>query len=90
MPQVVEEAAALIDRDDIRLVSLMDHTPGQRQFRDEQKLRDYYRGKSGRLTDPELDVMFEQAARAGKPPCRNELPRARRARPRPRHTAREP
>src|SRR5271166_452113 len=67
MPQVVEEAAALIDRDNIRLVSLMDHTPGQRQFRDEQKLRDYYRGKSGGLTDAELDVMFakrhEQANR---------------------------
>ena len=67
MPQVVEEASALIGRDDVRLVSLMDHTPGQRQFRDEQKLRDYYRGKSGRLTDAELDVMFakrhEQARR---------------------------
>jgi len=50
----------LIGRDDVRLVSLMDHTPGQRQFRDEQKLRDYYRGKSGRLTDAELDVMFEK------------------------------
>jgi alpha-D-ribose 1-methylphosphonate 5-triphosphate diphosphatase len=60
MPQVVEEASLLIGRDDVRLVSLMDHTPGQRQFRDEQKLRDYYRGKSGRLTDAELDVMFEK------------------------------
>jgi len=36
----------------------MDHTPGQRQFRDEGKLRDYYRGKSGGKTDAELDVMF--------------------------------
>jgi alpha-D-ribose 1-methylphosphonate 5-triphosphate diphosphatase len=60
MPQVVSEASELIGRDDVRLVSLMDHTPGQRQFRDEQKLRDYYRGKSGRLTDAELDVMFEK------------------------------
>jgi alpha-D-ribose 1-methylphosphonate 5-triphosphate diphosphatase len=42
----------------VRLVSLMDHTPGQRQFRDERKLRDYYRGKSGGLTDAELDVLF--------------------------------
>jgi alpha-D-ribose 1-methylphosphonate 5-triphosphate diphosphatase len=58
MPSVVEEASELIDRDDIRLMSLMDHTPGQRQFRDEVKLRDYYRGKSGGLTDAELDVMF--------------------------------
>jgi alpha-D-ribose 1-methylphosphonate 5-triphosphate diphosphatase len=36
----------------------MDHTPGQRQFRDERKLRDYYRGKSGGMTDAELDVLF--------------------------------
>src|ERR1700709_1272280 len=47
MPSVVEEAKELIDRPDVRLMSLMDHTPGQRQFRDEVKLRDYYRGKSG-------------------------------------------
>src|SRR5262244_4623449 len=58
MPDVVDQARALIGRDDVRLLSLMDHTPGQRQFRDEIKLRDYYRGKSGGLTDAELDVMF--------------------------------
>jgi alpha-D-ribose 1-methylphosphonate 5-triphosphate diphosphatase len=39
-------------------MSLMDHTPGQRQFRDEGKLRDYYRGKGGGRTDAELDVLF--------------------------------
>jgi alpha-D-ribose 1-methylphosphonate 5-triphosphate diphosphatase len=58
MPGVVEEANRLIRRDDIRLLSLMDHTPGQRQFRDEQKLRNYYRGKNGGMTDKELDVLF--------------------------------
>ncbi len=63
MPDVVEEATALIGRDDVRLLSLMDHTPGQRQFRDEGKLRDYYRGKSGGLTDAELDVMFAKRHR---------------------------
>ncbi|HVZ50651.1 MAG TPA: alpha-D-ribose 1-methylphosphonate 5-triphosphate diphosphatase [Pseudolabrys sp.] len=57
MPNVVEDAAELIARPDVRLLSLMDHTPGQRQFRDPVKLRDYYRGKGG-LTDPELDVLF--------------------------------
>lgn len=57
-PHVVQEAKELIDRPDVRLMSLMDHTPGQRQFRDEGKLRDYYRGKSGGLTDAELDAMF--------------------------------
>jgi alpha-D-ribose 1-methylphosphonate 5-triphosphate diphosphatase len=58
MPDVVEEAKELIGRPDVRLMSLMDHTPGQRQFRDEAKLRDYYRGKSGGKTDAELDVLF--------------------------------
>jgi alpha-D-ribose 1-methylphosphonate 5-triphosphate diphosphatase len=58
MPSVVAETKRLIGRADVRLVSLMDHTPGQRQFRDEGKLRDYYRGKSGGLTDMELDVLF--------------------------------
>src|SRR6201989_2836371 len=58
MPSVVEEAKELIDRPDVRLMSLMDHTPGQRQFRDEVKLRDYYRGKGGGMTDTQLDVLF--------------------------------
>ena len=39
-------------------MSLMDHTPGQRQFRDAQKLREYYRGKSGGMTDAQLDELF--------------------------------
>ena len=71
MPSVVAETKALIERADVRLVSLMDHTPGQRQFRDEGKLRDYYRGKNGGMTDAELDVLFAkriayQAAHAEK------------------------
>ena len=57
MPTVVEQASALIGRADVRLASLMDHTPGQRQFRDEQKLRDYYRSK-GNLSDAALDALF--------------------------------
>src|ERR1700755_2621706 len=60
MPSVVEEAKELVDRPDVRLMSLMDHTPGQRQFRDEVKLRDYYRGKSGGMTDAQLDVLFKR------------------------------
>src|SRR6476620_9624991 len=58
MPNVVAETRDLIGRSDVRLLSLMDHTPGQRQFRDERKLRDYYRGKNGGMTDAELDVLF--------------------------------
>jgi alpha-D-ribose 1-methylphosphonate 5-triphosphate diphosphatase len=60
MPRTVAQASALIDRDDIRLVSLMDHTPGQRQFRDEAKLRAYYRGKTGGLGDAALDAMMDK------------------------------
>ncbi len=60
MPDVVAEASALIGWPEVRLVSLMDHTPGQRQFRDQDKLRTYYRGKAGGLTDAQLDVLFEQ------------------------------
>src|ERR1700732_1081831 len=47
MPDVVAEAAQLIGWPEVRLVSLMDHTPGQRQFRDQEKLRTYYRGQAG-------------------------------------------
>jgi len=60
MPHVVSEAAELIGLPEVRLLSLMDHTPGQRQFRDEEKLRTYYRGKTGGLSDRELDLMFER------------------------------
>jgi alpha-D-ribose 1-methylphosphonate 5-triphosphate diphosphatase len=60
MPTVVEEATPLMGRSDVRLASLMDHTPGQRQFRDEDKLRDYYRGKKGGLSDAQLDELFRK------------------------------
>ena len=63
MPYVVAEAESLIGRPEVRLVSLMDHTPGQRQFRDEKKLREYYLGKSRAATDAELDTMFETRRR---------------------------
>jgi alpha-D-ribose 1-methylphosphonate 5-triphosphate diphosphatase len=59
MPLVIPDASRLLRRPDVRLISLMDHTPGQRQFRDEEKLRTYYRGKKSGMTDAELDVYFE-------------------------------
>ncbi|UUX50005.1 alpha-D-ribose 1-methylphosphonate 5-triphosphate diphosphatase [Nisaea acidiphila] len=42
----------------VRLVSLMDHTPGQRQFVDIEKLRVYYLGKQA-MSDAEFDEMIE-------------------------------
>ena len=41
--------------DGIGIVSLMDHTPGQRQFRDTAQYRNYLRGKRG-MTDDEFDA----------------------------------
>ena len=63
MPTVVVDTAAMMDRADVRLLSLMDHTPGQRQFRDGEKLRTYYRGKAGGLTEVELDALFAERIR---------------------------
>lgn len=58
MPDIIADTEKMLDRRAARLISLMDHTPGQRQFRDEVKLRTYYRGKKGGLSDPELDELF--------------------------------
>ena len=61
---LVEEMARFGPDDRVGIVSLMDHTPGQRQFRDIGKLRDYVMGKRG-LTDAEFDahVRDQQALR---------------------------
>ncbi len=44
---LLEELAEFTPQDRIGLISLMDHTPGQRQFRDIDKLREYMQGKRG-------------------------------------------
>lgn len=44
---LVEELDKFGADDRIGIVSLMDHTPGARQFRDISKLKDYYAGKHG-------------------------------------------
>ncbi len=50
---LVEEMAKFGPADRIGIVSLMDHTPGQRQFRDLGKLREYVMGKRG-MSDAEF------------------------------------
>jgi len=47
----------LIDDPHIRLLSLMDHTPGQRQFTSIDAYRIYYQGKSG-LDDASFDALL--------------------------------
>lgn len=51
---LVEELAKFGPEDRIGIVSLMDHTPGERQFRDLSKLWDYMAGKRG-MTAAEFD-----------------------------------
>ncbi|MGH1452915.1 MAG: alpha-D-ribose 1-methylphosphonate 5-triphosphate diphosphatase [Paracoccaceae bacterium] len=45
--------------DRVGIVSLMDHTPGQRQFRDLSKLKSYVQGKHA-MSDPEFDAHVAQ------------------------------
>lgn len=45
--QVHEVTAAFADHPLLSLVSLMDHTPGQRQFAKVEKYKEYYQGKHG-------------------------------------------
>ncbi|CAH1649152.1 alpha-D-ribose 1-methylphosphonate 5-triphosphate diphosphatase [Chelatococcus asaccharovorans] len=59
---MVDDARRYLAHFDVRLMSLMDHTPGERQFRDEEKLRNYYRGKTTK-TDAELDDYFAERKR---------------------------
>ncbi|MEO1780231.1 MAG: alpha-D-ribose 1-methylphosphonate 5-triphosphate diphosphatase, partial [Pseudomonadota bacterium] len=44
---LIDELSAFGPDDRIGLISLMDHTPGQRQFRDISKLKEYHVGKYG-------------------------------------------
>jgi alpha-D-ribose 1-methylphosphonate 5-triphosphate diphosphatase len=46
-PDVIETVAGFVGRFPVGLISLMDHTPGQRQFRDIDKYLIYYGGKTG-------------------------------------------
>ena len=52
-----EELDEFTPEDRIGIVSLMDHTPGQRQFRDLSKMAEYISGKHGMAPD-EVDAYF--------------------------------
>jgi alpha-D-ribose 1-methylphosphonate 5-triphosphate diphosphatase len=61
-PDVIEDLENFLAALPVHLVSLMDHTPGQRQFRDVEKLAIYYRGKGG-MSEAELaDFMAKRLA----------------------------
>jgi alpha-D-ribose 1-methylphosphonate 5-triphosphate diphosphatase len=56
---VVQDFAPFADDPLVRLVSLMDHAPGQRQFVSVEKYREYNQGRFG-LTDAQLDALIER------------------------------
>ena len=51
---LIEELDDFGEKDRVGIVSLMDHTPGQRQFRDISKLKTYVASKRG-MSDAEFD-----------------------------------
>lgn len=56
---VIEETERILGVHHIDLISLMDHTPGARQFRDTSTWKIYYGGKSG-MTDDLLEDMIRE------------------------------
>ena len=58
-PDVVDKASRFLAQRAVHLMSLMDHTPGIRQFRDIEKWLDYYRGKTT-LNEAQLQTFVEE------------------------------
>lgn len=58
-PHVLELFEPLVRDDQVKLVSLMDHTPGQRQFTRIEKLFEYYQGKHG-FTEKEMEKLVAE------------------------------
>jgi alpha-D-ribose 1-methylphosphonate 5-triphosphate diphosphatase len=56
---VVEQMAHILTQIDVALMSLMDHTPGARQFTSLDAWRTYYGGKSGRSAS-DLDELIDR------------------------------
>ena len=56
---VVQDFAPFAGDPLVRLVSLMDHAPGQRQFVSVEKYRQYNQGRFG-LTDAQLDALIQR------------------------------
>jgi alpha-D-ribose 1-methylphosphonate 5-triphosphate diphosphatase len=58
-PGVADLLEPLIGNPLLKLVSLMDHTPGQRQWNDLEKYRQFNRGRSG-MSDEEVDRLIKK------------------------------
>jgi alpha-D-ribose 1-methylphosphonate 5-triphosphate diphosphatase len=61
-PETLERFLAMADHPRLRMVSLMDHAPGQRQFADIDHYRTYYQSKY-RLNDTAIERFIEERLR---------------------------
>ena len=57
-PDLLDLADEFIDLPNVALVSLMDHTPGQRQWRDLSKMKQYHRDEN--ISDADLDAYVKE------------------------------
>jgi alpha-D-ribose 1-methylphosphonate 5-triphosphate diphosphatase len=58
-PDAVNFLTPLVDKPLVKLVSVMDHSPGQRQFTKMDKYRTYYQGKY-HLDNSEIEIFIEK------------------------------
>lgn len=61
----VADTEAFLDDPNLRLISLMDHTPGQRQFTRIEKFKEYYGGKTG-MSEGELETYIRDRQAAAE------------------------
>jgi len=65
-PDVLDSFAAFADNPRVRVASLMDHTPGQRQFTSLDAFRVYYQGKGGMSDEALEELIVKRRERADK------------------------
>lgn len=58
-PDCLDSFLAIKDDPQVRLASLMDHAPGQRQFASPEAYKAYYQGKT-KMTDAQLDAFIDR------------------------------
>jgi len=68
---MLELLEPLMDYKRLRLLSVMDHTPGQRQFTDIQRYKDYYSGRFGMSEDELSDFIARRREDQRKHSARN-------------------
>jgi alpha-D-ribose 1-methylphosphonate 5-triphosphate diphosphatase len=59
-PKLMETLEPLMDHGSVRLISLMDHTPGQRQYRDLAQYRKYYSKNHMTWTEEEFAAVVQR------------------------------